>query len=78
MSTHTPGHPPSHPTRRAVVAGAAWAVPLVAVGAPAAMAGVSKCLVTGSIQVGPNVPTTIRAIWADSTGRRNTGLFERA
>ena len=44
------------------MAGAAWAVPLVAVGAPAAMAGVSKCQVTGSIQVGPNVPTTIRAI----------------
>lgn len=61
-----PSHPSapshSHPTRRAVVAGAAWAVPLVAVGAPAAMAGVSKCQVTGSIQVGPNVPTTIRAI----------------
>ena len=51
----------THPTRRVVV-GAAWAVPLVAVGAPAAMAGVSQCLVTGSIQAAPNVPTTIRAI----------------
>ncbi len=48
--------------RRTIAKGAAWSVPVVALTAPAAMAGVSLCQVRGSIQVGPNVTTNVRAI----------------
>lgn len=76
MSTLSPRPPATRPTRRAVVAGAAWAVPLVVVGAPAALAGVSKCQVTGSIQVGPNVPTQIRAICTDQSQWLHPGTIK--
>lgn len=49
-------------TRRNLVKGAAWSVPLMAVGAPAAHAGISQCEVTGSIQVGPKEFVDVRAI----------------
>lgn len=49
-------------SRRAVVKGAAWAVPVLAMGAPAAHAGISRCTVSGSIQMGPNVFTDVDAV----------------
>lgn len=48
--------------RRTIAKGAAWSVPVVALTAPAAVAGVSLCQVHGSIQVGPKVTTNVRAI----------------
>lgn len=52
----------SRQTRRNVVKGAAWSVPLMAVGAPAAHAGISQCQVKGSIQVGPKEFVDVRAV----------------
>src|SRR5829696_2776210 len=49
-------------SRRTVVRGAAWAVPVLAMGAPAAHAGISQCSVTGSIQIGPNVYSNVDAV----------------
>lgn len=57
----TPGARPNQ-TRRTVVKGAAWSVPIMAVGAPAAHAGVSQCEVEGSIQVGPMEFVDVRAV----------------
>lgn len=48
--------------RRTVAAGMLWSAPVVVAAAPAAQAGLSLCQVFGSVQVGPNVTTTIRAI----------------
>lgn len=48
--------------RRTVMRGAAWSVPVLAVGAPAAIAGPSTCLVDESYSVGPNQTVNIRAI----------------
>ena len=50
------------PRRRTVALGAAWAVPAVALAAPAAHAGVSTCEVQGSIQLAPNTTLNVRAI----------------
>ena len=60
-----------HQTRRNVVKGAAWSVPLMAVGAPAAHAGISQCTVTGSIQVGPKQYVDVRAICSSQSQTLN-------
>lgn len=48
--------------RRTLVRGAAWSVPVMAVSAPAAHAGVSQCSVVGSVQVGPKEYQDTRAV----------------
>lgn len=53
---------PRSSTRRTIVKGVAWTAPVMAVSAPAAHAGISKCQVEGSIQLGPNEYVGIRAV----------------
>lgn len=50
------------PTRRTLVKGAAWSVPVLAVGAPAAHAGISQCHVAGSLQIGPKTIVPVDAV----------------
>ncbi len=60
-----PGSPVS---RRTLVRGAAWTVPVAVATAPAARAGISQCSVGSSITVGPLETLTFRAICtADQT-----------
>ncbi len=61
--------------RRSVVAGAAWSVPTVLLVAPAAQAAVSQCTVTGSIQTGPQVSNTMRAICTAQSQWLNPGTL---
>lgn len=49
-------------SRRTLVRGAAWSVPVMAVSAPAAYAGPSQCQVVGSVQLGPRVYVDVRAV----------------
>lgn len=49
-------------TRRTIVKGAAWSVPAVLVGAPAAHAGISQCTVTGSLQIAQNAIVPVDAV----------------
>jgi len=49
-------------TRRHVVRGAAWTVPVIVAVAPVPAFAVSRCGVTGGITVGPNVTTSYRAV----------------
>lgn len=49
-------------SRRTLVRGAAWTVPVVAVAATAPAFAASRCSVSGGITVGPNMTTTYRAI----------------
>mgnify|MGYP003473105226 CR=1 FL=1 len=58
-----------------MVRGAAWSVPLVTVAAPAAYAGPSQCTVVGSVQVGPLVPMTVRAICTAQSQFLNPGTL---
>ena len=67
------GLTPIRTTRRTMVRGAAWSVPLVTVAAPAAYAGPSQCTVVGSVQVGPLVPMTVRAICTAQSQFLNPG-----
>lgn len=69
MSATSEAHP--HQTRRNVVKGAAWSVPLMAVGAPAAHAGISQCTVKGSIQVGPKGYVDVRAVCSSQSQTLN-------
>jgi len=48
--------------RRTLVAGAAWSVPLVAVGATPAFAGVSQCTVTEGLTLGPSTIVPVDAV----------------
>ena len=49
--------------RRTLVSGAAWSAPIIVMGTPAAMAGVSQCTVDdGSLTLGPNVINNLRAV----------------
>lgn len=73
LGAHTMGNAtpeqarPGTSTRRTLVKGAAWSVPVMAVSAPAAHAGISKCQVEGSIQAGPKVYNNVRAICEDQS-----------
>ena len=51
-------------SRRTLVRGAAWTVPVISVAATAPAFAASRCSVDGGITVGPNVTTTYRAICA--------------
>jgi hypothetical protein len=61
--------------RRTVVAGALWTTPVVVAAAPPAQAGLSLCTVRGSVQVGPNVTTTVRAICTSQSQWLNPGTI---
>ena len=69
------GLTPIRTTRRTMVRGAAWSVPLVTVAAPAAYAGPSQCTVVDSVQVGPLVPMTVRAICTAQSQFLNPGTL---
>jgi hypothetical protein len=53
---------PSALSRRTIIKGAAWSVPVLMVGAPAAHAGISQCLVNESLTIAPNRTLSVRAI----------------
>lgn len=62
-------------SRRTVVKGAAWAVPVVAVGASAAHAGPSQCLVNELIRIQPQSEWTLQPVPAgyyQTTGNENS------
>lgn len=61
MMTHTRERPGTV-SRRTIIKGAAWSVPVLMVGAPAAHAGISQCLVGESLTVAPNTTMPVRAI----------------
>ncbi|GAB3751890.1 hypothetical protein GCM10027599_11270 [Yimella radicis] len=49
--------------RRTLVSGAAWSAPIIVMGTPAAMAGISQCTVDdGSLTLGPKVINNLRAV----------------
>ncbi len=58
-------------TRRNVVRGAAWTVPVIAVVAPVPAFAASRCGVTGGITIGPNVATTYRAVCSSQAQQPN-------
>lgn len=60
--------------RRTIVKGAAWTVPALAVGAPAAHAGVSGCEVTGSLQIAPNSILPLDAVCVQNSQSGNIGV----
>lgn len=65
------------PRRRTVALGAAWAVPTVALAAPAAVAGVSTCQVQGSIQLAPNQTMSYRAICSEQSQWLKPGTIKQ-
>jgi hypothetical protein len=58
-------------TRRNVVRGAAWTVPVIAVVVPVPAFAASRCGVTGGITVGPNVTTNYRAVCSSQAQQAN-------
>jgi hypothetical protein len=62
---HDSVEPARRQTRRTIVKGAAWSVPVLAVGTPAAHAGISQCTVTGSVTLGPTGRVRLDAVCRD-------------
>jgi hypothetical protein len=63
-------------SRRTVVRGVAWSVPVVAVVAPVPVFAASRCGVTGGITVGPNQTTSYRAICASQSQQTNPATIK--
>lgn len=63
-------------TRRNVVRGASWTVPVIAAAAPVPAFAASRCGVTGGITVGPNVTTSYRAVCSSQAQQANPSTIK--